>query len=255
MSQTLVETTCPAFTGEQIESYRRRGFTRMRGLLTPDEVAEFREAVVRVSQNAKLHSGESRIFRQVVNAWLLDDTIKRLTFHPNIGRLATQLTGVPLRLWHDHILIKVPHNQEPTYFHQDQPYWSHVTESTNISCWVALCDVPLERGCMSFIPGSHQRTDLPVQSLADGRSLFSLAPDLEYEERVTLPLRAGDCTFHNGRTAHMANANTSDEPRVAMSVIMMGRDTRFRDKPHPCTEGRGFKPGDVIQGETFPDVG
>src|SRR5687768_6236175 len=123
MTQTL-ETTSPVVTDEQVQSYRRRGFTRVRGLLTPGEVAEFREAVLRVSESANLHSGESKIFRQVVNAWLLDETIKRLTFHPNVGRLATRLAGVPLRLWHDHILIKVPHNQEPTYFHQDQPYWS-----------------------------------------------------------------------------------------------------------------------------------
>ena len=96
--------------------------------------------------------------------------------------------------------------------------------------------------------------DAQGQSLADGRSLFSLAPDLEYEERVTLPLRAGDCTFHNGRCAHMANANTTDVPRVALSVIMMGRDTRFRDKPHPCTDGKGFKPGQIIEGDEFPNV-
>ena len=93
MTQTL-ETTSPVVTAEQIQSYRARGFTRVRGLISQDEVAEFREAVLRVSQTAKKHSGESKIFTQVVNAWLLDETIKRLTFHPNVGRIL-MAQGIP----------------------------------------------------------------------------------------------------------------------------------------------------------------
>ena len=84
-----------------------------------------------------------------------------------------------------------------------------------ISVWIALQDTPADHGCMSFIPGSNRRDELVSQDLADSRSLFGIAPDLEFEPKVTLPLRAGDATFHNGRAAHMANANLRDDWRIA----------------------------------------
>ena len=47
-----------------------------------------------------------------------------LTLNP-LAQQATELAGIPLRLWHDQLLIKKPHNGAPTEFHQDAPYWPH----------------------------------------------------------------------------------------------------------------------------------
>jgi phytanoyl-CoA hydroxylase len=253
---TMTEThPVPQITEDLIQSYRARGFCRVRGIISKEEAAEFREAAINLTKTRKGSWDDTPTFTQRVNAWQSDETLRRLTFHPNVGAVATKLTGKPLRLWHDHILIKEPKNKAPTFFHQDLPYWPHPRTGVNISCWVALCDVPVERGCMSFIPGSFRRQDLTWQNLTDGRSLFSMWPELEYEERVTLPLRAGDCTFHDGLCAHMANANVTEEPRVALSVIMMGRDTRFVKKGHIVTDPLNLADGQLLEGELFPDVG
>jgi ectoine hydroxylase-related dioxygenase (phytanoyl-CoA dioxygenase family) len=74
---------------------------------------------------------------------------------------------------------------------------------------------------MTFIPESQKYTELTAQNLGDARSLFGLCPELMWEPHVTIPLMAGDCTFHHGRCAHMANDNATDEPRVAQSIIFM----------------------------------
>ena len=87
------------------------------------------------------------------------------------------VSGVELRLWHDQILIKQPGVSKATEFHQDQPYWPHAHSPYPISCWIALGDVPSERGCMTFIPRQHHRSELRMQNLADSRSLFEIAPD------------------------------------------------------------------------------
>ncbi|HEX6972404.1 MAG TPA: phytanoyl-CoA dioxygenase family protein, partial [Limnochordia bacterium] len=165
-----------------------------------------------------------------------------------------RLAGVPLRLWHDQVLIKQPQNQAPTEFHQDQPYWPHADALHPISAWVALVDVPVERGCMSFIPGSFRRRDLAAQNLADPRSLFSLWPELEWEPRVTLPLQAGDCTFHHGRCAHMAGANQTDAARVAHVIIFTDATTTYTGKRHVVTDPLGLTPGQRLEGELFPLV-
>jgi ectoine hydroxylase-related dioxygenase (phytanoyl-CoA dioxygenase family) len=180
--------------------------------------------------------------------------MRQLTLHPHVAAAATRLAGVPLRLWHDQILIKQPGFSKATEFHQDQPYWPHADSPHPISCWIALCDVPVERGCMTFLPGSQRRTDLPAQSLADAGSLFSICPQLQWSERVTVPLQAGDCTFHHGRCAHMATPNLTNDPRVAHAVIFMDKATKFSGRKHVVTEPLHLTEGDLLDGDLFPEV-
>jgi len=137
---------------------------------------------------------------------------------------------------------------------RDQPYWPHTDGAESLSAWVALVDVPPQRGCMSYIVGSHRYTDLPAQNLGDPRSLFERCPELEWKPFTTIPVKAGDVIWHHARTAHRANANDTDEDRVVVSVIYMPRTTRFNGRGHVCTKDRGYEVGAVLEGEAFPDV-
>ena len=236
-----------------VEKYAEDGYVHVPGLLSEAEVGKYREAALAASQRLKsLYQGP--IFNQNVNVWREDETMRELTFLPKLHEWATRLAGKSLRLWHDQTLIKAPHNHAPTEFHQDQPYWPHTHSPDPISCWIALGDVRVESGCMTFIPGSHRRTDLPMQSLEDSRSLFQVCPDLEWEPRVTVPLRRGDCTFHHGRCAHMAGPNDTDEPRVAHVVIFMDCQTVFSGSEHVVTQPLELTPGALLEGEMFPRV-
>lgn len=241
-----------------VQVYRENGFLRVRGIISPEEAARFREAADEVLRTASEQQVGSPVFRQYVNTWRLSETLKGLTLHPSITRIAERLAGVKLRLWHDHLLVKEPSKSTPTHFHQDQPFWPHANSTHPLSCWVALNDVPVERGCMTFIPGSHRLTDLSMQNLRDAGSLFNLAPDLGWDERVTLPLKAGDCTFHHGRTAHMANANTTEENRYGFAIIYMDATTTFTGTNHAVTnaprDAGELAEGDLLAGELFPEL-
>lgn len=250
-------TTPENLSEEKIRSYRRQGFVHVPGVLSEEEVAEFRGAALDASERLKERAEKysTDVFVQLVNVWREDETMKRLTLHPNVGAIAERLAGKDLRLWHDQILIKEPHNEAATEFHQDQPYWPHANSPDPLSAWIALVDVPVERGCMTFIPGSQVRTDLEVQDLEDASSLFTICPDLVWEPRVTIPLRAGDCTFHHGRTAHMATPNFTDEPRVAHVAIFMDANTTYANKPHPVTDPLELTDGRQLEEPMFPEVG
>jgi len=252
-SPLLPNTTGDSIDESAIAFYRDHGFVRIRGIISPEEADTFRDIALYISETDKSFSG-SNIFDQHVNVWTSHEDIKPLTFHPNIARVAEILAGVPLRLWHDQILIKKPKNSVATEFHQDQPYWPHSNSTHPISCWIALCDVPVERGCMTFIPESHLRTDLKEQNLGDDRSLFSIAPDLEYSGRVTVPLRKGDCTFHHGRCAHMATPNFTDDPRVAHVVIFIDEGTIYDGRPHITTDPLNLSAGAPLDGPLFPSA-
>jgi len=254
VSLSMPTSSFATLSQEAVDFYQANGFVRVREIITREEAAKFRQAALDFMDKNQTYRNDP-IFVQMVNVWRDDQIMKQLTFHPNITAAATRLAGAPLRLWHDQILTKKPDNSKATEFHQDQPYWPHMNSPNPISCWIALCDVPVERGCMTFLPGSQSRTDLPAQSLADLHSLFSLCPDLQWSERITVPLQAGDCTFHHGRCAHMATPNVTYEPRVAHVAIFMDAATRYSGKGHCVTDPLGLTEGDLLGGEMFPEVG
>ncbi len=250
-----VRTTPDTLTDDLVQSYRNQGFVKVPGVISREEAEEYRRAAVDLQKSMQsLHQGP--IFTQLVNAWVESETMKQLTLHPNVAGIAERLAGIPLRIWHDHLLIKQPHNKAPTEYHQDFPYWPHGNTRHTLSAWIALVDVPVERGCMTFIPGTHKRGDLRPQNLADHDDLMELWPELVYSPRVTLPLRAGDCTFHNGLCAHMANSNDTDEARVAHIIIYMDADTTYTGAKHVVTDPLGLREGQRLgDSDRFPAVG
>lgn len=239
-------------TEEEVAGYRANGFIHLKGVLSADEVERFRTAAARAYDEIDSLDAGNQMFRQIVQVWKSDATLRELTLHPGLADYAAQLAGMDVRLWHDQLLIKKPHNHTATEFHQDSPYWPHTGGRHQLSAWVALVDVPVERGCMTFIPGSHRRNDLRAIDLTDAHDLFAAAPDLAYEQRVTVPLRAGDCTFHNGYLAHTANPNDTDEFRYAMVNIYVDAETRFNGAGHVCTDDLGLTVGEVLPDDEFP---
>jgi phytanoyl-CoA hydroxylase len=238
---------------EAATAYRANGFVHLRSVITRAEAFAWRVAATAASERLTAFS-DAPVFTQTVNVWREDEAMRRLTLERRIAQAATALAGVPLRLWHDQILIKLPNNQTPTEFHQDQPYWPHLDSPHPISCWIALGDVTVEAGCMSFIPGSQSYTELKAQNLGDHDSLFSMAPELEWTPRVTIPLKAGDCTFHHGRCAHMAGPNRTPTPRVAHVAIFMDATTRFSGGGHVVTDPLALAPHQPFDHELFPEV-
>lgn len=252
-TDVLPPTTAAAVSDETVESYRERGFVRIPQVLTPEEVARFRDALLAYSQKAATLTADA-VFNQFVDVWRNDTTIAELTLNQRLAGVAAKLAGVRLRLWHDQMLIKPPHNGAATEYHQDRPYWPHQSANA-LSAWIALVDVPVERGCMTFVPGSQHRRDLTRQDLNDAGSLVGMWPEIEWSERVTLPLRAGDCTFHNAFTAHTANANHTDDPRAAHVVIYTDVDTIYTGEPHVVSDPLDLTVGSPLPDGQFPPFG
>ena len=242
---------------EAVATYRRNGYLHTPGVLNAEEVTRFREgfltAASQTDDQAKHYAKGA--FQQYVNLWRQEPKLLGLALHDRLRHIATTLAGVPLRLYHDQLLLKKAHNGAPSEIHQDQPYWCHAESDQPISAWVALVDVPVLRGCMGYIRGTHQLNKLPMTKLEIDRSLFSVAPELEWEPVEMVPVRAGDIVWHHGRTAHRAEANRTDLDRVAISIIYIPRTTRYTgERPVGVLADTGIGPGDLIQGERFPEI-
>jgi phytanoyl-CoA hydroxylase len=105
---------------------------------------------------------------------------------------------------------------------------------------------------MTFLPGTQHRKGLRPQNLQNEEDLFQLDPSLRWIQRITVPLKAGDCTFHSSYTGHMALPNRTSLARLAHVNIYMDAATRYDGKPHVVTEPLGLSAGDPLDGEMFP---
>jgi ectoine hydroxylase-related dioxygenase (phytanoyl-CoA dioxygenase family) len=249
----------PALTLDQraIARFRHDGFTVIRGLFDAEEVARYRAASLAISTTPPelpwgADAAYKQAFTQVVNPWRTDPVVREMTFHPRLIAAAQQLAGRPIRLWHDQILTKEARNGRASEFHQDQPFWPLGRAIGSYAAWIALGDTPEEHGCMRFIPGSQRHRDLPAQFLTRKGHLFELCPELAQAERVCIPLRAGDVTFHDGFTAHEAGANQLEHPRVAHSVIFVDAGARYLGGGHFLTDAAGCQPGDDLPADICP---
>ncbi len=246
---------------EDVSFYRAFGAVKVRGVISRGAAERFRaEAMKLLNAGPVSELDISGVNEQRPQVWKSNPTLRALTMHLRIGAAAQQLAGVPLRLWHDDIIAKPPKNEGPTRPHQDVPLWPLGEAGNSLSAWVALQDTSVEMGCMTFALGSQRWTALP-KDVAHGRQpdaarrwLHGL-PEIGWLPRLTIPLQAGDCTFHHGYAFHMAGPNTTDQWRVAQRIAMVDASAVYDPHlPHPVIDGLGLNPGDGLPDHAFPLV-
>jgi ectoine hydroxylase-related dioxygenase (phytanoyl-CoA dioxygenase family) len=250
---------------EQVEKYREEGHIFLKEVATKDEVGIYRPMITDiVDAVAREHDPQGRIsdygkmFTQVTNIWRKSDAVKRFVFARRFAKIAADLMGVRgVRLYHDQALIKEP-GGKPTPWHQDYYYWPLETEHT-ITMWMPLVDVSREMGSMSFVRGSHSSSAFKELPISETSQEYFDRIIREQNSRVcSYSLKAGDATFHSGRTLHSAHANASSMRREVMTIIFYADGTRIME---PDNEHRkvdmevfhpGQKPGELAASELNP---
>ena len=256
---------------EDIDFYNEYGFVRIRSLLTPEETER-----LRAHQNAALLRrgnyrypdrdilGEDnpvyeRMFVQRLNLWRDYEPIREFTLNPHIAKIAAELSGVDaMRVWHDAAFVKQAW-ANPTFWHFDAAYWSFNTRQ-GITVWVALTDSRPDNGGLYFMPGSHRVIDfdLPVFASEHVAGLFDLPGYAHWREQepVCLPLKAGDCTFHNGLTLHGSSINMTPYRREGWVCAYMPDGATFNGKPNVLPEDylAGLSIGDYLRNDVLNPV-
>jgi ectoine hydroxylase-related dioxygenase (phytanoyl-CoA dioxygenase family) len=230
---------------------------RVRALASREEVESYRPAI-RAVLDAVAADGDSQgriddynsLFTQVTNAWRLDERVRRFVFARRFARVAARLMGVRgVRLYHDQALFKEPGGQA-TPWHRDKYYWPLDTDNM-VTMWMALVDVTLEMGTMTFASGSHRAEDVPGLPIgAESAAILARYVEAKGFGLAGGALAAGDATFHAGGTLHSARPNLSERRREVMTVIYFADGARLRAPENPFQEAdaRVFLPG-VKRGE------
>jgi ectoine hydroxylase-related dioxygenase (phytanoyl-CoA dioxygenase family) len=143
-------------------------------------------------------------------------------FHPPLSKFKVYakalqrvqtLLGEDMALDFDMLIDKSPNTNTPTPWHQDEAYWIDMEDKRAATCWIALDDVFRENGCMWFVPGSHHQE---IRRHSQTRLKGALQCEANEEEAISVPLSAGDATFHDGRTIHYSRGNGTSFRRRAL---------------------------------------
>ncbi|MBM3488130.1 MAG: phytanoyl-CoA dioxygenase family protein [Alphaproteobacteria bacterium] len=199
---------------------------------------------------------------------LRDDGFRRfIADSPAVAIAASLLRARKLNLVDEHLLVKEPGTENPTYWHQDHPYYE-VRGRQFGSFWIPLDPVTRENGTMRFVKGSHQwgRIFRPIriglgEAVTEADAFDGPAPDIDAEptayDIVEHDLEPGDCFFFHAATLHAAHPNeTADRRRRALSLRFAGEDARWQPRPYiPSQFGtRTLVDGGPLDSEQYPVV-
>ena len=134
---------------------------------------------------------------------------------------------------HCYLLFKSPGGRA-TRMHQDRPYWiKKEPQATIISVWIALDAITADNGGLSLVRenqvdvsdmssfNSGTVLDHEEVELSDGSFPLLIREDVAKkvaETMVPVDMGKGDVIAFDSFEPHMANANTTDAPRLGMKI-------------------------------------
>ena len=253
---------------EMVDQYQAQGYLKLSGMITGEPLEFYREliglAVGHRFKDDQRALAEKRVyeqsFLQAFNLWphypAIAEFVQCRRF-AEVARRMLQVDGV--KLWFDQALYKEPGGRITDY-HVDAAFWPVQPAAKTTTIWMALVDVPVERGCMAFAAGSHMLSpDAEFVDIFNAQEDIAIGDNIGHYPWEWAPLAAGDCTFHSGLVYHRAGGNSSDKMREAMTIAYMTADATF-DWPESNPEaGRrhgfateGLQRGDILQSSFAP---
>ncbi len=211
-------------TEEQVAQYARDGYFVARGLFSPEEVAEIREAFMEQAAEGPIPGLSDTGYQ-----FLPNDPLARYPrmMHPHrhpelpVGPLSERVL-LDARL---HAILRDLLDDEPIaaqsmfYFkppgargqdlHQDN-FYLRVKPGTCLAAWLAVDDADRDNGGMVVVPGSGD-IDLVCPDETDKTQFFTShhVPVPEGLREEAVDLAAGDVLFFNGSIIHGSYPNTS----------------------------------------------
>jgi hypothetical protein len=264
----------------EISDYLRDGWVRVDQLITPTAAAVLLERVKRVVSGRAIPQlaadGSASLEVDVLSPIFAvcdspsdDDAVLHAFSHsPALGQTACDLIDAryrefggsctSVRLFEDQVLAKQPTRTggDRTPWHQDsnlQPF----DRFGALVIWIALVDMPPERGSLRFLSGSHRVPPLGrVFHRDDGQDLLDEYPALleRFPLSPALHLTAGDATVHDYCTIHAAGQNTTDDVRWSYLAEFFPANALYTGMPSRQTRDLGLVVNERLEHPRFPVV-
>mgnify|MGYP001546409514 CR=1 FL=1 len=149
--------------------------------------------------------------------------------HGPILDLVEDLIGPNIVCWASHFFCKLPHDEKAVPWHQDAAFWG-LKPARTVTVWLAIDDADEENSAMRFIPRTHNKGYLKVQS-PKGASV--LDQETEGADAMGEPysnnLLAGEVSLHADMLVHGSLPNSSDRRRTGLTLRYCPPEVEFAD--------------------------
>ncbi|HZG78488.1 MAG TPA: phytanoyl-CoA dioxygenase family protein [Paenibacillus sp.] len=222
-------------TSEDVRFYRENGYVlHKKQLFSPakmkalsDIFEEQWEAVGR-KLNSELDTPHFRDER-LLDFLLADEVLD----------LVEPLIGPNIGLWSSHFICKEPLIGKQTPWHEDSAYWNgRLTRFDKIvTVWLAIDRSNQENGCMRVIPGTHLNGFSEYEAVDASENIFPTEiKSIDKSNAVYFELEPGECSLHDSRIIHGAEANKSPNRRCGYTMRYFSTEARVIPEKNP-----GFK--------------
>ncbi|RYY33701.1 MAG: hypothetical protein EOP59_17280 [Sphingomonadales bacterium] len=228
-----------AMTTELTEKYRRDGYAVVRGLFGRDEIARIGAAIETVRQEGVAHGRSFRhgnLFYNVVPVeggeaqvrmvqWMAyhAPVLEAVAHDPRIAAVLAPLIGGDLKQIINQLHWKTPGSKGDFAWHQDSRFRKPDEAYRNlgmsyIQTGLAIDAHTVESGAMRFIPGSHLRGDIDLETSTEvlGNTMQDSvleAAGFSPDDAVDLLLEPGDFAMWSPYLVHGSGQNRSDHFR------------------------------------------
>ncbi|HLV98430.1 MAG TPA: phytanoyl-CoA dioxygenase family protein [Ktedonobacterales bacterium] len=208
------------------------------GTLTLEEVAFFKEQgyclyhrqLFAPAQLAQLHTifeeqlaqKGAKLSDELDTPHFRDERLLAFLLSKEVLDLVEPLIGPNIALWSSHFICKDPYTGRATPWHEDSAFWEGRCSAYDqmVTVWLALDRSTRANGCMQVLPGTHLAGGFSEYVDIDPtRNTFaSQIKDLDTSQAVSFELEPGECSLHDGRIMHGADANTSPYRRCGYTM-------------------------------------
>ena len=210
----------------QIARYETDGFYVVPGLLSGEEVGNFRdharaqlEAEAEAEGGAVMAKGDRDGKQTLLKMWTTagDDKYGLLARDQRLALTAEALIGEEVYLYSHKMTMKQPREGGAWEWHQDFGYWYNngCLSPDMLSMYISLDKATRENGCLQVLRGT-QRLGRLDHVREDGQTNVArshLDAALQRHEHVYVEMEAGDALVFHGNLLHRSDANNSDTYR------------------------------------------
>lgn len=214
-------------TNQQIEQYKKDGYTVVRQALPKELLDDLRRITDEIVASAKgltehtpvldlepSHTPENPRVRRIKTPQLAHPFYRELAGHECVMSVLRPLLGNDIRLRAGcKINMKSAGFGSPVEWHQDWAFYPHTNDDV-LASGILLDDMDESNGPIMFLPGSHRGQVYDHHSAgAFCGAIDTTAEDLDTTEAIPVYGKAGDMTIHHARLVHGSMVNRSAKPR------------------------------------------
>jgi len=205
--------TLNALSAADIRHYNAQGFVQPFDIFDATEIAEIRAYI----DDLMTQMGEDGAYG--INCYQARlSGLYDIATNPRILDRVEDIIGPDILCWATAILSKKPHDPKAVPWHQDASFWS-LSPARTVTVWLAIDDADAKNSAMRFIPGTHDRGALDVQSTGDAAVFHKETANAEaLGAPFTNELKAGQISLHADMLVHGSQPNVSDRRRCGFTL-------------------------------------